>query len=505
MRVVAKVTAKTDKRAHVVFISRTKDHPNLGSLPKAWGQALQGRDDFEAKPGEMRVFRDAAWADGQTVIVVGLGEKSGLKSEAARRAIAQVTLRARDEKLKSLALHADGLASCEKDPETLFQAIAEGLFLCLYRFDELKTKSEEEKKKAKDDVFEVDVLSPKSTGAATKGFAAGEVLARHMNFARRLGDMPPNLMTPEILAKAVQSHAQGSKVKVAVWDRARIVKEKFGGLLGVSLGSGNDPRFIVCEYNGGGSKKPIAFVGKGLTFDSGGISIKPSEAMDEMRYDMCGATNVVAATFALAELGVKQNIICLIAATENMPGPLANKPGDVLTARNGKTIEVLNTDAEGRVILADALSYACEQKPELIIDAATLTGAMVVALGFTYTGFFTKSEKLAKALLQAADDTGENLWRMPMHEEYSKDVKGHYGDVQNIAKTGRSGGACTAAAFLEHFVDQEIPWAHFDIAGTAWNTGKVYPYNPGKGASGVMIRTLVDFAKNWKHSLRNAH
>ena len=270
-----------------------------------------------------------------------------------------------------------------------------------------------------------------------------------------------------------------------------------GGLLGVSLGSGVEPRFIIMEYRGAGTqKKPLCFVGKGLTFDTGGVSIKPAQGMEEMKYDMCGGANVIATVIAIAKLKLKVNVMGFVPATENALGPMANKPGDILKARNGKTIEVNNTDAEGRVILADALSYASEQRPQAIIDAATLTGAMVVALGNTHTGVYSRNEKLIDKIQRASKQSGELVWPMPLTDHHVEDIKGSFADLSNISSS-RGAGSATAAAFLEQFVDADIPWAHFDVAGTAWNIGSRLSYCPKKGASGVMIRTFVELARQF--------
>jgi leucyl aminopeptidase len=237
-------------------------------------------------------------------------------------------------------------------------------------------------------------------------------------------------------------------------------------------------------------------VGKGLTFDTGGISIKPSAGMEEMKFDMCGGANVIGAILAIARLKLKVNVTALVASTENMPGPSATKPGDVHVARNGKSFEINNTDAEGRLILADALSYATELKPAAILDAATLTGAMVIALGNIHTGFFTRSEALSKKINAGANLSGELVWRMPLVDHHVKDMKGTYADLSNTSST-KGAGSATAAAFLEQFVGEGIPWAHFDIAGTGWSTGNRLNYNSKKGASGVMVRTFVEIARSY--------
>ena len=238
-------------------------------------------------------------------------------------------------------------------------------------------------------------------------------------------------------------------------------------------------------------------MGKGLTFDSGGISIKPSAGMEEMKFDMCGGANVIGTMMSIARLGLKINAIALVGCTENMPGSSATKPGDVHTARNGKTVEVTNTDAEGRLVLSDLLCYAVEQEPAAIIEASTLTGAMVVALGDLHTGFYTSNEKLAKKINEALSVSGEWGWRMPVTKDHANDMKGNYSDLNNSSMS-RKAGSAQAAAFLKEFVPEEIPFAHFDIAGTAWNCGSRIPYYRNPGATGVMIRTFLSWAENWK-------
>ncbi len=404
-------------------------------------------------------------------------------------------------KSTSAAVHFDGLVGANKNSADVARAFCEGVDLTAYSFDQYKSKSKEKKSdKPRDPEFKmanIDLLLSGKTNAALvkKGIEVGRTMAHWVNFSRRLGDTPGNLMTPEIFADEVVRAAKGTKLKVTVWDKARIKKENMGGLLGVSLGSAVDPRFIILEYsNGSKSKKPVALIGKGLTFDCGGISIKPSNGMEEMKYDMCGGANVVGAILAMAHLKMKVNVTGYVPSTENMPGPLANKPGDILVARNGKTVEVDNTDAEGRLILMDALSYACEQKPAAIFDAATLTGACVVALGNSYTGCFTRDVKVRKNVDEAAAISGEAVWQMPLNDHHVSDMKGTYSDLNNISSF-KGAGASTAAGFLEQFVDKDIPWAHFDIAGTAWHVGNRLVYCPRKGASGAMIRTFVELVQ----------
>jgi leucyl aminopeptidase len=390
----------------------------------------------------------------------------------------------------------DALLTDKRKAAKWIQGFTEGLLLTDYTFDELKSKKKETTEKKMATV--VKLITKLATDAGVKkALHEGVVLAESVNFSRRMGDLPGNLMTPTIMADTVVEAVKGTGIKATIWDGARIKKEKMGGLFGVSQGSDQDPRFIILEYKGApASKKPIAFVGKGLTFDCGGISIKPSAGMEEMKYDMCGGANVIGATLAIAKLKLKINLICLVPATENLVNGSATKPGDVHFARNGKSFEINNTDAEGRLILADALCYATEQEPQVIIDAATLTGAMGVALGNIHTGYFTRNQALKKKIEAAALESGEWVWNMPLTDHHVKDMKGTYADLSNMS-SGKGAGSATAAAFLEQFVGEGIPWAHFDIAGTAWSTGNRLPYTPKKGASGVMIRTFVELAKQY--------
>lgn len=438
---------------------------------------------------ECVLFRDANLAGARHILAVGLGDGKNLDGEALRQAAATAFNGAKGAKVKSIALAMDSLPHTSLAADIVMQAMTEGLALSAYSFSDYKTGKKETV------VETVQIVSSHKVKGFDKGIETGEIVAECVNFSRWLGDRPGNLMTPTILAEETVKAAKGTKLKVTVWDAKKIKSEKMGSFLSVSLGSSQEPKFIVMEYNGAASsKKPVCFVGKGLTFDSGGISIKPSGGMEEMKYDMCGGANVIGTLLACAKLKLKVNVIGLVPTTENMPGPSANKPGDIVTARNGKTIEVNNTDAEGRLILNDALVYACEQKPAVIFDAATLTGAMVVALGNLHTGFFTRNDKLAKTIDEAAKDSGEWVWRMPLTDFHVRDMKGTYADLSNISSS-KGAGSATAAGFLEQFVDKDIPWAHFDIAGTGWHIGDRVPYAPRKGASGAMIRTFIQLAQ----------
>ncbi len=481
--VFSKSSSQKDKLAKV-----THSELHKALLPSLEEKAITGKHQ------ESVVFREFSFQGFRHVIVIGLGKENALTHESVRQSVASAYEAVKALGVKEAALHFDGITGNKKEAADFAKAVAEGLMLTSYVFDELIS----EKKKASKEL-NIHVASKLGNDKAVKAaFSEGLILGSVVNFSRRLGDLPGNLMTPTILANHAVEGAKGvANLKVTVWDKARIKKEKMGGLLGVSMGSDQEPRFIIMEYKGAAaSKKPVCFVGKGLTFDCGGISIKPSAGMEEMKYDMCGGANVIGTMLAIAKLKLKVNAVGLVAATENLAGPSATKPGDVHTARNGKTFEVNNTDAEGRLILADALSYATELQPQMIVDAATLTGAIVVALGNTHTGYFTRNSALKNKIEKAADNSGEWVWNMPLTDFHVKDMKGTFADLSNIS-AGKGAGSATAAAFLEQFVGEGIPWAHFDIAGTGWAVGNRLPYCPKKGASGVMIRTFVEIAKQY--------
>ncbi len=496
-------TKSTKKEETKIQIQVNNISSPLKKLVESLTDDKKLENPMTGKHGESVFLKGTKFETFKNILFVGLGDTSKIEGESFRTLGGTLESLFCANHIKTAAINLDSFANFPNGEQV--QALVEGMLLASYRFDELKSKKESSKdsssnkKQEKDEKeLSIEIYSKELTKDLEKSVKTAEALASCVNFSRRLGDMPGNLMTPTILANEVQKSGKEVGLKVTVWDKARIEKEKMGGLLGVSHGSEEEPRFIIMEYHGAkNNQKPIAFVGKGLTFDSGGISLKPGAAMEEMKYDMCGGANVIGTMLAIAKLKLKINVIGLVPSTENMPSGKATKPGDIHTARNGKTFEVNNTDAEGRLILADALCYASEQKPQIIIDAATLTGAIVVALGNTHTGFFTRNSDLKKQIDQAALNSGELVWQMPLCDYHAKDIKGTYADLSNISHF-KGAGSATAAAFLEHFVDKEIPWAHFDIAGTAWAVGNRHNYCPKKGASGVMVRTFVELAKQFE-------
>jgi leucyl aminopeptidase len=370
----------------------------------------------------------------------------------------------------------------EGDARTAAKAAAEGAVLGLYRFDRHKSGAENPDL----DTFWL-VAEERDLGEAIEGAEAGQKTARGAALARDLANEPSNVATPEFLAEKAREIAERYGMRVTVLDRSGIEDEGLTGLATVGRSASNAPRFIVLEHGEGGDAAPVVLVGKAVTFDSGGISIKPSSGMEDMKFDMSGGAAVLGAMEAVGALGLPLNVVALVPATENLPGGDAYKPGDVLELHSGKTVEIVTTDAEGRLILADALSYARRYEPAAVIDCATLTGACHVALGDHASGLMGNDEDLIAEVQTAGETTGERAWPLPLFEEYTEQIKGDVADIKNSG--GRYGGALTAGAFLKEFAD--FPWAHLDIAGTAYGK-KGKAYTP-KGATGAPARLLVEF------------
>lgn len=494
LKVVSSFSKKV-KKNFVVFASKSnKNKLQLNCKCKDVVSIIEASfksEEFTASAGETMLFRSANVSGFENLLIVGLGKAEDIKHETLRRSMASAYRALKASKQSHAGICFPSISDYGLNAQEIGFILSESIGLTSYSFDKFLAK------KAPAAIeFELDASAASDKKSAEKGAKEGKATSEGTNFARYVSDCPPNYMNPVQLAKDTQNEAKGlTKLKVTVWDETRIKKEKMGSLLGVAQGSTNKPRVIILEYKGAAaSKKPICFVGKGLTFDAGGISLKPGPGMDEMKYDMCGGANVIGAMIAIAKLGLKVNVTAYVGAVENMPDGNATRPGDILTARSGKTIEVLNTDAEGRLVLADLLVYASEKKPASIFNIATLTGAMVMALGYQHVGLFSKDDKLAKLALDAADRSGEDLWRMPLVDEHLKLMKGTYADLQNIGKD-RGAGSAQAAAFLTEFVLNDVPFAHFDMATQMSNMGKYYPYCPDKGAGGAMVRTFIEFAR----------
>ena len=417
-------------------------------------------------------------------LVIGLGDRDEFEPERARVAGAIASRTAGTMEATSLTLSGPDSA----DAGALATAMVEGAILASYRFDRFKSKQDGDEDSGKH-LEEITVIGDEGLAEAVE---ASRVAAEAENFARELQDLPSNVVTPSYLAGRARAIAdEHSSVTCEVLGRNQIAEKGMGGLVAVSQGTAEEPQLIVLRYEAGGDGETLALVGKGVTFDTGGISIKPSGSMHEMKMDMSGAAAVLEAVSAIAKLEVPINLLAVIPSTENMPSGTAVKPGDIITQLNGKTVEVNNTDAEGRLILADALSYSVELGADRIVDLATLTGAVLVALGSTYAALISNDDELAAEVEGAATRTGELAWRLPLHPEYKELTKGTAADLTNAAAK-RKAGTIYAGSFLEEFVDGK-PWVHLDIAGTAWDVGREYV---GKGPSGFGVRLLVDLARS---------
>ncbi|MBN1693134.1 MAG: leucyl aminopeptidase [Dehalococcoidales bacterium] len=443
---------------------------------------LTKQKDIKGKLNEITLLHSMGKLTAGKVVVLGLGKKQELTTNKIRGAIAEACRYLRGKCVIRIAsvILGDGINNIKTDDA--IQAMAEGAALGLYTFRRYMTKKE-------NDFGEIKELTifGKGKKAIEQAIAKGKIIAEAANYARDMVNEPGNYMTPTQMANAARQLAKKYELKIQVFDKDKIKELGMGGLLGVSRGSQQPPKFIVLSYKGRQSSEiDLGLVGKGITFDSGGISIKPSEHMADMKGDMAGAAAMLATLYAVAQLKPAINVTAFVPATENLPSGTALKPGDIISAMNGKTIEVLNTDAEGRLILADALSYAVKTGAKAIIDAATLTGACQIALGKITFGTFTNNQALLDKIITAANEAGEPAWQLPMFDEYKEFIKSDVADIKNIGN--RYGGAITAAKFLEEFVGK-TPWVHIDFTG---DTDKDKGYLV-KGATGVPVRTLVNF------------
>tara|TARA_B110000116_G_scaffold125418_1_gene108726 strand:- start:7998 stop:9455 length:1458 start_codon:yes stop_codon:yes gene_type:complete len=466
-----------DSDSSLLCIGVYKDHSmtsNGSDLDQESGGAISSAikvGDIKGKTGEVNYF----YINNRRFVLIGLGKKNEISAETVRLAAGSALRASISKKADSVTIDCfcSGLGSC--------QAMGEGIVLGSYQFLDYKTK---DKKKFEPETIRVIGCDH---GEINKGVAIGSAVC----FARDLGNHPGNKATPSYLAEAAKEIADMGNMGLTVFDREEFTQMGMGGLAGVAQGTDEPPKFIILEYNNGGHDKPKVLVGKGLTFDSGGISIKPASKMDEMKYDMCGSTVVLGVFKALAQLKPKINVVGIIPSTENLNGAKAYKPGDILSAYNGKTIEVLNTDAEGRVILADGLSYASKHyDPEYIIDFATLTGAVLVSLGHLATGIMGTDDGLMERVKKSSKSTGEKVWEFPLWPEYCKQVQSEIADVKNTGAPMQA-GSIAGGAFLKEFVREDIPWVHFDIAGTAWGA-KPDSINPKGSATGWGIRLVLD-------------
>jgi leucyl aminopeptidase len=441
--------------------------------------------DALARLGTTTLIHRAQGTAAARWLLVGCGKRSDFNAKKLNTALAAAINALRNggskEATSYLGYDAGALTVTDSARHSVETARAS-----LYRFDELKSRNDPPSR-----LTRLGLGYPKGTPltAVRAGIKIGNAIANGSYLARDLGNRPANVCTPSHLADTARNIAKRSKrMEVKVLDESDMRRLGMGALLSVTQGADEPPRMIVLQYRGAGAKQaPVALCGKGVTFDTGGISIKPAAKMDEMKFDMCGAGGVLGAMSAIGELQPEINVVAVIPACENMPGGRATRPGDIVKSLSGQTVEIINTDAEGRLILCDAITYAKRFKPRCIVDVATLTGACVIALGHVYAGLFCNDEPLAKELLAASDRSLDLAWRMPVHDEYGETLRSNFADFANSGT--RDGGASVGANFLSRFVDG-LPWAHLDIAGVAWRA------NANKGATGRPVPLLVDFLLN---------
>ena len=474
-----------------VFESRQLTAPAL-ALDRACKGALaqvMKSGDMDGRAGTTLLLQRLPGVACERVLLVGLGAESSYGLKAFREAMASALRAVRATGATDAECHLTNVAAGSTDiAARIAHACALGVEAA-YHFDELKSKPATQTSALRRLTL---AHGGNDAAAAKRGLTQGSALGRGMNLAKDLGNRPGNVCTPTHLANTARALAKRHKLKVKVLERADMQKLGMGSLLSVSAGSLEPPKLIVLEYRGGpASQKPVVLVGKGVTFDTGGISLKPGAEMDEMKFDMSGAGSVLGTLEAVATMRLPINVVGITPAVENMPGERATKPGDIVKSMSGQTVEILNTDAEGRLILCDALTYAERYNPAAVIDIATLTGACVIALGHVVCGLFANDDGLAADILAAGEAAHDRAWRLPLHEEYQEQLKSNFADFANIG--GRPAGAVTAACFLARFT-KKYKWAHLDVAGIAWKSGKE------KGSTARPVPLLTQYLINRAYS-----
>jgi leucyl aminopeptidase len=504
MRIAFSKPALPDKGAVVVFASEEKSLPKLSPVGRSLDRSVGGAiaraltaSRFKGRKGQSLTILAPGSSELTRIVVVGLGKPADITDliaeEAGGTAIGELQ---KTDETSAVAL-VEAPAGCKLEPAGLAAHFALGARLRSYRFDKYRTK--EKKKEDKPKLARLNVLVEEAQPARRR-FARLDAVAEGVFFTRDLVSEPANVIYPETLANEARKLSRHG-VRVEVLDEKRMKTLGFGALLGVGQGSAHPPRLVVMRWNGGPRQgkaaQPVAFLGKGVTFDTGGISIKPSRGMEDMKWDMGGAGVVIGLMRALALRKAKVNVVGIIGLVENMPSGTAQRPGDIVKSYSGQTIEVLNTDAEGRLVLADALWYCQKRfKPKFMVNLATLTGAIIVSLGQFHAGLFSNNDEIADRLTKAGEAVGEKLWRMPLGDDYDKMIDSKAADVQNIS-SGGGAGSITAAQFLQRFVNK-VPWAHLDIAGVTWSTKGTATAEPGGTGFGVRLldRFVSDHYEN---------
>jgi leucyl aminopeptidase len=438
--------------------------------------------DMDGKAGTTLLLRDVPNLACDRVLLVGLGPQEEFREKQYCEAVNAAVRALANTSATDVELHLASLDVPSHDAEWRIRQAVLVAYDALYRFEQMKSKKE------KAHVTLRNVIVPaarEDAKSAQAGLTRAVATAHGAALAKDLGNLPGNVCTPTYLAERAQSLAKARRLRVEVLERKDMERLGMGSLLSVAAGSVQPPKLITLEYRGAGKQDaPVVLVGKGITFDTGGISIKPAAEMDEMKFDMSGAGSVLGTLSAVAEMKLPMNVVGVVPSTENMPGGRATKPGDIVTTMSGQTVEILNTDAEGRLILCDALTYAARYKPSTVIDIATLTGACVIALGHVATGLFANDDALARELIAAGDASYDRVWHLPLWDDYQEQLRSNFADFANIG--GRPAGSVTAACFLARFTKQ-FRWAHLDIAGTAWKSGRE------KGSTGRPVPLLTQF------------
>jgi leucyl aminopeptidase len=444
----------------------------------------QSLKDMEGKLGKLSIIPLPEDKYAKRILLAGLGKKEEWTEDTLRNVSGKIAQKARELKLKEFSIISP--PSFEIEPISSVSQIIEGSKMALYKFDKFKVEKTENESN-------LTIIVSKSN-KISKAIKTSEIVADGVIFTKSIANLPPNECTPTTLANFAKMISKKNKMKCSVISKLELKKRGFGGISAVGQGSKNEPKLIVLEHNNGPiNQKPIVLIGKAVTFDTGGISLKPGDKMDEMKFDKCGGCTVLGIMKAVSELRLPINVVGIVPSVENMPGGESYRPGDIIKLYSGKTAEILNTDAEGRLILADALSYGEKQfSPKAIIDFATLTGACIVALGTNVAAIVSNDEKLIKKINDSSKRTSEEIWELPLNQDYMDMIKSDVADMKNVG-IGRAAGTITAAAFLKNAIN-DTPWIHFDIAGVAWTqtATKEKSYNP-KGATGFGVRLILDY------------
>ncbi len=478
------ISSKSEQRSqiHLVGIFTDKSLGHINYISHDIKNALKKSIELCNFTGELSDYRTFDELDtNRQIIVFGLGDKNLFNPRVLNQSISMMMKKILKTKISILSINIQNLINEKMNVD---------LEKIIFAIDQTQYKYEYKKSKNKLSLKECLIIGKKRIdNTAFKKIVTNAVsISQGMMLAKDLGNTPPNICNPTyLLNEAKKLKSVNKALKISSLDESKMKSLGMGAFLSVSKGSKQPAKLIIIEYMPIKKDKPIVLVGKGITFDTGGISLKPSSKMDEMKYDMSGAGSVMGVMRACAQMKLKKNVVGILACAENMPGSQASRPGDVVSTMSGITVEILNTDAEGRLVLCDALTYSRKYKPKYIIDIATLTGACLVGLGKYPSGLFSRSDKIAKLIEKSSDKTGDRVWRLPLYDDYFDEIKTNFADIQNIG--GRYGGAITAAAFLAKFTEN-LEWAHLDIAGTAWDEGE------NKGSTGRPVSLLIDFVRS---------